>query len=246
MVRNILYISLLLLLVSCDKETERLTEFEVHGLDVSHYQARINWEEVVENDIDFTFVKATEGEELKDSLFRRNWTQLKKVGIKRGAYHFFRPTLSALQQARNFMEAVHLEPGDLPPVLDIEVTNNASATVIVNRVRSWLELVEKHYNVRPIIYTNLNFYEKYIAEAFPNYPIWIARYNYAAPNLSNHDQWQFWQYGNKGRIAGIDGDVDFNVFYGTLKDLAKLSVPPPVNLTDVVFTPSGNLGAQSK
>lgn len=240
MVRNILYISLLLLLVSCGKETERLTTFEVHGLDVSHYQAIVDWEEVVKNDIEFTFVKATEGEELKDSLFTRNWSELKKVGIKRGAYHFFRPTLSALQQARNFMEAVKLEPGDLPPVLDVEVTNNASATVVINRVRSWLELVEKHYKVRPIIYTNLKFYEKYIAKSFPDYPIWIARYNYAVPKLSNHSQWQFWQYGNRGRIAGIEGDVDFNVFHGTLKDLSKLSVPPPVDITDVVFSSPEN------
>ncbi|MFK7807678.1 MAG: glycoside hydrolase family 25 protein [Saprospiraceae bacterium] len=235
--KNIYYIILLLFLMSCDKETERLTGYEIHGLDVSHYQSKVNWDEVAANDIHFTFVKATEGEELKDSLFANNWKDLKRVGIKRGAYHFFRPTLSPLQQARNFIQAVKLEPGDLPPVLDVEVTNNASTGVITTRIRTWLEIMEMHYCVRPIIYTNLNFYKKYIAEEFQDYPIWIARYNYAEPGLSNHDQWQFWQYGNRGRIPGVNGDVDFNVFHGTLEELSKLGVQPPVDVSDVAAAP---------
>ena len=113
-----LYLLLLLSLFSCNTETERLTDFEIHGLDVSHYQARINWEEVVKNDIRFTFVKATEGEEMKDSLFAGNWKALKRVGIKRGAYHFFRPTISASKQARNFM-AVSYTHLTLPTICSV-------------------------------------------------------------------------------------------------------------------------------
>lgn len=231
--KTVLYISLLLFLVSCKKETERLTTYGVHGLDVSHYQSRIDWDKVYSNNIEFTFVKATEGEELKDSLFLNNWSELKRVGIKRGAYHFFRPTLSVAKQACNFIESVDLQPGDLPPVLDVEVTNNASPVVITSRVRTWLEIVEMHYNTRPIIYTNLKFYETYLAKDFADYPIWIARYNYAEPKLSVHDEWVFWQYGNRGRMEGIAGDVDFNVFNGTSEELEEWLIRPPMDSNDV-------------
>ena len=233
---SLLYILLPLLIASCQMETERLTNYAVHGLDVSHYQSTINWDTVAARAIDFTFVKASEGEELKDSLFSSNWENLKRVGIKRGAYHFFRPTLSAVQQARNFIEAVQLEPGDLPPVLDIEVTNNASAAVVRTRARTWLEIIEYHYHIRPIIYTNVKFYNQYLANGFNDYPIWIARYNYAPPDLADQQQWHFWQYGNRGRIDGVEGDVDFNVFKGSKAELAAMCLPAHVDLSNLVQT----------
>ncbi len=227
-------ILVLLLFASCERKTERLTEFAVHGLDVSHYQSRINWEVVASQEIDFTFVKATEGEEMKDSLFATNWAALKRVGILRGAYHFFHPRLSAFRQARNFIKTVDLQPGDLPPVLDVETTNGSSSAIILNRMRSWLQIVEAHYGVRPVIYTNLRFYEKYLAREFADYPVWIARYNYQPPRLSDRQHWHFWQYGDTGRINGIDGDVDFNVFYGSREELSVLCVPVRTDDNDLV------------
>ncbi|MEM6697721.1 MAG: GH25 family lysozyme, partial [Bacteroidota bacterium] len=132
-------------------------------------------------------------------------------------------TTSVLTQAQNFMNNVVLEKGDLPPVLDIEVLDGVSTEDLVIRVRAWLEIIEAEYQIRPIIYTNLKFYNKHLANHLQEYPVWIARYNrYFEPLLVNEVNWAFWQYGNRGRLDGIQGDVDFNVFKGSLDELEML------------------------
>ncbi len=213
----------LLFLVSCDKETKRLKGFAVHGLDVSHYQQHIHWDSIAQQDIKFVFVKASEGESIRDSLFQRNWKALKKYKIKRGAYHFFRPGTDVQSQFDNFKSTLSLANGDLPPVLDVEVTDGKTQEEIIAYVKHWLQLAEKEYQIKPIIYSNFKFYNSIIAGQFDDYPIWIARYSYTEPVLNYGDSWAFWQYGNKGRIKGIKGDVDFNVFNGSLSDLDKIS-----------------------
>ncbi len=223
--RHVKYGVFLLLLVACNRPTERMEGYAVHGIDVSHHQSDIDWKEVKKQDIDFIFMKATEGENLRDGDFCDNWDALHHSDLKRGAYHFFLPTKSALAQAQNFIQLVELKNGDLPPVLDAEVSGGASREVILNRMRSWLQIVEMKYNVRPIIYTNLKFYYKYIAGSFDNYPVWISRYSGSTPQLNN-GQWAFWQYGNRGKFPGIKGDVDFNVFRGTRQDLDALCLHP--------------------
>lgn len=225
----------LFLFISCHLETKRLEHFQVHGIDVSHYQSKINWDEIANQDVAFSFVKATEGKELEDSTFIYNWSELKRVGMKRGAYHFFRPTISPQAQAQNFTSMVHLESGDLPPVLDIEVIDGVSSKLMISRMKIWLEIIENHYKIRPIIYTNLNFYNKYIANNFKGYPIWIARYNYEAPALKCGTDWDFWQYGNRGQLVGIEGDVDFNVFRGSYEELTELTIPEGTALSDLLI-----------
>jgi lysozyme len=207
--------------------TQRLSGFAIHGIDISHYQADINWETVARQDIHFAFIKATEGRDWSDPFFQQNWSAIKQVRMKRGAYHFFRPSLSAKWQAQNFISTVSLEDGDLPPVLDIEVADNVNDKAVTEGAKQWLEIVEKYYKVRPIIYTNLSCYNRFVANGLSNYPIWIARYNEEAPQLPNNKDWHFWQYGDKGRIDGINGDVDFNVFSGKYKDLERLCIIVP-------------------
>ncbi len=217
----------ILLIFSCNKETVRKGGFEVHGIDVSRYQSDIDWKKVADQEITFAFVKASEGETISDNFFCKNWKEMKEAGIRRGAYHFFRPTTSVLTQIQNFMDNVILEKGDLPPVLDIEVTDGVATEDIVKRVKTWLDIIEAEYQIRPIIYTNLKFYNNHLADDLSDYPVWIARYNdYFEPLLINDKDWIFWQYGNKGRLEGINGDVDFNVFKGTLKDLDALTYTP--------------------
>ena len=199
-----------------------MDNYLIHGIDVSHHQSYINWEKVASNDIHFAFMKATEGVSLVDSLFCRNWEEAGSTFLKKGAYHFFRPTVPAIEQFNNFNMMVQLEDGDLPPVLDIEVTDGVKNENIVKNCRDWLKLVEDHYKVKPIIYTNLKFYHRHLAGSFTDYPIWIARYNEKLPYLDPGKEWDFWQYGNKGLMAGIDGFVDFNVFNGTYQNLESL------------------------
>jgi lysozyme len=203
-----------------------MERFAVHGIDISHYQSRIDWDVVAAQDIHFAFVKASEGVSLRDSLFALNWEEMKRVGIRRGAYHFFRPSIPAEAQARNFIAQVKMEYGDLPPVLDVEVLEGSSKVQLITGIRTWLYLVEIQYGVRPIIYTSINFYNRYLAGHFPDHHFWVARYNRRAPRLACGRSWLFWQYGNQGRLEGIAGDVDFNVFNGSLTDLEALCATP--------------------
>ena len=209
------------LLCGCDGDTERLGGYAVHGIDLSHYQAKINWDTVAREGIAFAFVKATEGRQHLDKKYCENWLEMKRVGIKRGAYHFFRPAIDAAEQARNFTRTVDMEYGDLPPVVDVEEDDNMSREQVIERLKTWLYLVEMEYSIRPIIYTHYKFYNQYIVGEFDKYPIWIAKYGDAPPRLGSA-QWMFWQYGNRGVLKGIEGYVDFNVFRGTQEDLEKI------------------------
>ena len=198
--------------------------FEVHGIDVSRYQGVVDWKKVEQQDIDFVFIKATEGNTLRDSQFVTNWAALSENKMRRGAYHFFRPTVDAVQQAENFTKVVEIKNGDLPPALDIEVTDGVSKSELVTSAKSWLEVIESKYGFKPIIYTNMKFYNQYLAGQFEDYPLWIARYNSRlAPKIDGKQNWDFWQYGNRGKIDGIKGDVDFNVFRGDLLDLEMMT-----------------------
>ena len=213
---------LLFLLAACQSDTERIEGYEVHGIDISRYQSRIKWDTVVMQGIHFAFVKATEGRQHIDTLFCDNWSEMKRVGVKRGAYHFFRPSVPADEQAQNFIEALDMEYGDLPPVIDIEVTDDLPREVIVENLKRLLYLVEVEYSIRPIIYTHFKYYNQYIAGEFTKYPIWIAKYGAIPPKLGAGKEWLFWQYGNRGIIKGIDGYVDFNVFNGNKSRLDSM------------------------
>jgi lysozyme len=245
--RYILSISIVLILVhACELPTQRMESYAVHGIDVSHYQSRIHWDSIKTQGIHFAFVKATEGLSMKDSLYLHNWGEMKRTGLKRGAYHFYYPSLSAEEQAKNFIGSVQLEEGDLPPVLDIEVLSGSSKIQLITGVRTWLYLVEIQYGIKPIIYTNLKFYNKYLAGQFDEYPVWIARYNDREPSLACGRNWQFWQYGNRGQLQGIDGDVDFNVFNGTMEELEKLCLSYPTILSEPPITDSYSLAIDNK
>lgn len=218
--------ALVVVTYACEQHTMRRYDYRVHGIDVSHYQSRVNWQTIADQDIHFAFVKATEGILHVDSLFCYNWEGMKEAGIKRGAYHFFRPTISPLEQADNFTRSVDIQYGDLPPVLDVELLDGVSKESLINGVRTWLYYAEIRYNVKPIIYTNIKFYNKILAGHFNEYPMWIARYGFREPTLANGRDWQFWQYGNQGRIKGIAGDVDFNVFRGSHEELKAICLTP--------------------
>lgn len=218
----------------CFLPTNRLDDYAVQGIDISHYQSYLNWDTIARQDIAFAFVKATEGVSLSDSLYCHNWNEMKRVGIKRGAYHFFLPSIPAYEQARNFTNWVELEYGDLPPVLDVEVLEGVSKYALISRMRTWLTFVEVRYGIKPIIYTNLRFYNRFLAGHFDDYPVWIARYNTREPRLACGREWQFWQYGNRGQLKGVAGHIDFNVFNGNYEDLNQFCLQPSTVLSNIV------------
>jgi lysozyme len=218
----IFIISVLFLATGCEGDTERLSGYAVHGIDISRHQSKVNWDAVAAEGISFAFVKATEGRRHSDTFYCRNWAEMQRVGIKRGAYHFFRPSIDAKEQANNFIATVDMQYGDLPPVIDVEVDEDVPREELAKQLKMWLYLVELKYSIRPIIYTSYKFYNKFIAGEFDKYPIWIAKYGGEAPRLGGQARWWFWQYGNKGRVKGIDGYVDLNVFYDSREELDKI------------------------
>lgn len=202
--------------------------YALHGIDVSRYQEVINWGDVKEMQaenirIGFAFIKATEGTDKVDAQFRRNWFNAEKENIPKGAYHFFIATKSAKAQAANFIEIVKLKKGDLPPVLDVEESHEAPVTAMRNGIREWLERVEAEYQMRPVIYTNIHFYNDYLKGSFDEYPVWIA--HYLQPEKPGIDRkWTFWQHSESGHVNGIKTRVDFNVFSGDSLDFQDLLV----------------------
>jgi lysozyme len=206
-----------------------IKRYNIHGIDVSHHQRNVDWEKIAEHDdfkVSFCFLKATEGSTFQDSKFKTYWNECKEAGIARGAYHFYHPTRSASDQAKNFINSVKLTRGDLAPVLDFEKDSpSANVATVRKNLTKWLQIVEKYYGVKPIIYTNTFIYKKYIKGHFKSNPLWLADYKSGnihslikSPNL------KIWQYTEKGRVAGIPGHVDINAFVGAEEDFESLKI----------------------
>ena len=204
-------------------------QYGIHGIDVSRYQQRISWKAVKEMEVDgiklgFAFIKATEGTSRVDPFFKRNWKNSKQEGVVRGAYHFFIASKDGREQARNFIEHVVLESGDLPPVLDVEKTFRVPSARLRQEVKEWLDIMEEYYSVKPIIYTNADFYKQHLQGHFDHYPLWVAHYLQPhQPRVSR--EWSFWQHSELGRVDGILSRVDFNVFNGDSLEFRSLLVP---------------------
>ncbi|MDN3584311.1 glycoside hydrolase family 25 protein [Mucilaginibacter flavus] len=203
--------------------------YTVHGIDVSSYQGKINWQKVkaMEEDgvqIKFAFIKATEGVLLSDPYFQRNWREAARAGITCGAYHFFLPQKSGLWQARFFLQTVKVEKGDLPMVVDVEKLYRTTPEKMRAQLTLFINQVESKTGVKPIIYTNISFYQDYLQGYFDEYPLWIAHYYQPQLNIGAKTNWQFWQHSDKARINGINQKVDMSIFRGDTVAFEKLLV----------------------
>lgn len=215
-----------------DFDTEVLvdipTKFGTHGIDVSHHNGAIDWSTVSNYNahhsaVKFCFAKATEGIDFVDKRFEENWVGAKENNITLGAYHFYNPGIDPRLQALNFILNVKLTKGDFPPVLDFE-TDSRNKRRLLKDITTWVEIVEKHYGVKPIIYTNRYLFNKYIQSHFDGYPIWISQYNTQSLNNIDDEDLKFWQYTMKGSVAGVVSDVDFNVFLGEENEFKDLLI----------------------
>ena len=204
--------------------------YEIHGIDISHHQGDINWSElrekglINETPIRFIMIKATEGSTRVDENFKENFYQSREYGFTRGAYHFYSVHSPAKSQAEFFIKNVKLENGDLPPVLDVEhKPKNQTDDAFKASILEWLDIVEQHYGVKPIIYTYYKFKMQYLSDpVFDQYPYWIA--HYYVDEVEYQGPWKFWQHTDVGRLPGIDGNVDFNIYNGSFYELRKLTI----------------------
>jgi GH25 family lysozyme M1 (1,4-beta-N-acetylmuramidase) len=207
------------------------------GIDVSDYDKSVNWHRVRSAGFTFAFAKATEGETWKAKTFPENWRQMQGAGIIRGAYHFFRPSVDAKKQARNFLDYVAsiepIQPEDLPPALDLEHFPDSvkrqwealNKTERVKQVRTWIDVVETEIKRKPIIYTSYGFWDGYMpgVKDFSSYPLWVANFSKTKPKPlipKEWSTWKFWQYTDTTEVPGIPTpDEDGDRFNGSLSEM---------------------------
>lgn len=201
------------------------SRYPVRGVDVSRYQGQIDWEILASNDISFAFIKATEGSSHVDSCFSYNYEEAHKTGLRIGAYHFFSYDSEGQTQADHYIAVVEKTDGMLPPVIDLEFygdkeQNPPAQDQVRQELTVMLGRLEEYYGMKPIIYATEKSYKLYLADAFQEYDIWI-RNVITSPRLSDRREWTFWQYTNRGKLEGYQGDekyIDMNVFRGSSED----------------------------
>lgn len=205
-------------------------KYPVMGVDVSRYQGTIDWQQFAQQDVQFAFIKATEGSSYQDPFFTYNWSASQENGIIAGAYHFFSYESSGATQAQNFIETVGPLEGCLPPVVDLEFYGSYTDEPLSKKetraiLDDLLNALEDHYGVKPIIYTTTRAYYSYILGGdYGSYPLWM-RNTYMKPM----SRWTFWQYSDKGELEGFEGTqsdqlekyIDLNVYNGTLDEMKK-------------------------
>jgi lysozyme len=196
----------------------------LHGIDVSKYQGQIDWPRVAAAGITFAFARVSDGIDVVDETFARNFAAMKKARVRRGAYQYFRASLDAKKQADLFVKALRQNGRpDLPSVIDLETDDGQPPAVVQKQVRKWLRRVEKKTGVKPIVYTNPSVAATVLGMRFRRHPLWIAHYEVQCPTVPPAwKRWTFWQHSAHGRVDGIMAEVDLDEFAGTVRDLKHM------------------------
>lgn len=192
---------------------------DIYGIDVSHYQGQIDWDEVARDSrVRFVYLKCTEGGKLQDNTYRRNLQECRRLGLPVGVYHFFSPTVSAQEQLANFRNTSDPRVQSLLPIVDIESVpqirrgrrrwETGNIREWQNRLKTFVKGVEEIYGVKPMLYTYTNFYHKYLMGIFPDYKYIIACYQNEMPKMNDELGFIMWQFTSSGSIRGIKGRVD--------------------------------------
>lgn len=184
------------------------------GIDVSHHQGEINWKDVAASDVQFVFMKATEGRDFNDTRFQENWREARAAGLAVGAYHFFSPCRSGAEQAAHFIRTVpKVSDARFPHAVDAEQLGPCTYGKLVDdlagEISDFLDIVSEHYGVRPVIYTNSTFHRAELEGELNGETFWL-RSLVVKPSY-REDDWLVWQYHDRGERPGITGPVDLNV-----------------------------------
>lgn len=212
------------------KNANKVEGHNVKGVDLSAYQGEVDWKIMAEQNIDFAFIKATEGNDYVDSRFENNWEESQKTDIRVGAYHFLNFDVSGKDQANHFIKTVSMGKKNLPPVLDLELygkyeENPLEKSKVKVIVDEFLNTLESEYKVKPIIYTTQYIFNMYLGSDYKDYKIWIVDLDNTWPKtLPNGNEWTFWQFSHRGVMDGYYGDelfIDMNLYNGTYKEFIK-------------------------
>ncbi|MEZ5912554.1 MAG: GH25 family lysozyme [Paracoccaceae bacterium] len=201
--------------------------YAVHGIDVSRWQGTVDWSQARRSGVSFAFVKATEGGDVADPLFARNWRATARAGLPRGAYHYYYHCRPAAEQARWFIRNVPREAGALPPVLDIEWTpfsrtcpDRKPGAIVRKEAAEFLSILTRHYGQRPLIYTTVDFYRETELWRLQGYEFWLRSVADHPGEPFDGQRWSFWQYTGTGLVPGVEGKTDINVFAGSAESWA--------------------------
>jgi lysozyme len=183
------------------------------GIDVSHYQGEIVWAHVKRAGIAFAFIRVYDGTDTFDTQFYNNWFRARRAHVPRGAYQYFRPEQSPIDQADALIKVLRANgTGELPPVLDVEVTGGLPLQSVAERAKIWVDRVRTQLGVEPIVYTNPGMWRLRPATEISSQPLWLAHYTTTCPELVQPwKQWTYWQYTDNGHIDGITGPVDLDL-----------------------------------
>ncbi|MCO5065591.1 MAG: glycosyl hydrolase [Rhizobiaceae bacterium] len=196
----------------------------VHGVDVSRWQGDIDWIKLRSQGANFAYIKATDGGDHIDPMFRKNWEGAHRAGLRRGAYHFFYWCRTASEQADWFIRNVPRVKGALPPVIDVEWNGESrckrrpSPDQVREKMQVFMDRLERYYGQRPIIYTAPDFYADNLRGAFPNHPFWLRAVAQHPSRVYPGRKWLFWQYSGSGLSHGVNGRIDLNAFHGAEED----------------------------
>ncbi|HEV2506340.1 MAG TPA: GH25 family lysozyme [Mesorhizobium sp.] len=199
-------------------------QLAVHGVDVSRWQGDIDWARLRSQGANFAYIKATDGGDHLDPMFKKNWREANEAGLRRGAYHFFYWCRTAGEQADWFIRNVPKVAGALPPVIDVEYNGESSCKRRLSRekvqekMQVFMDKLERHYGQRPIIYTAPDFYRDNLRGAFLDYPFWLRAVAQHPSKVYPGRKWVFWQYSGSGLSHGVAGKIDLNAFHGSEDD----------------------------
>ena len=200
----------------------------VYGVDVSYYQGTVNWAKVKAAGKKFAYIRYSDGSGFLDPNFTANWKNAKAAGLTVGAYQFFRPNQNPTTQADMLVNKLISLGGtgrpNLPPVIDVETRGGMSTSTVINNVNTWLVRVKSKTGRLPVLYTSPGFWNG-LGHPTPSYLpyLWIAHWGVSAPNLpSPWGRLRFWQYSATGSVSGISGNVDLDLYNGSLSEMQGL------------------------
>ncbi len=213
------FLGLFAVLAGCSGERGDAAKFAglaagAAGLDLSHHNGRIDWEQLNAAPVDFLYFKATEGNDWKDPRFQDNWREATSRGWLAGAYHFYRLCAPGTAQAANFIQSVEVRDGALPPAVDLEYAHNCeprgTPAETLAELKDFLSALEAEYGTRPVLYTTQEFYRDWLAGRYEDYPLWLRALGDDVPETVDGRTPDIWQYTMSARVPGIDGKVDMN------------------------------------
>ena len=192
----------------------RSQDAKYNGIDISSHQGYIDWAKVSsDKDINFVYIKATEGATYHSPHYPHNITQARRHGLLVGSYHYLSSSSSIDEQFNNFSKYALKSAQDLIPMLDVEVRGDWSRSQLIDSVNKFCHLVENLYGVQPMIYSTMGFYNKNLAPSFNKHLLYIGRYSNEEPEINWEGEYTIWQYSETGIIPGIDAYVDLCRFH---------------------------------